>query len=285
MKLAAIVLCSMFLMTGCIQTLAVSTVGGIVEEGFEAFTGEDDLQFAEKALPGNIKLLEVMLKSAPEDKRLLRLVSEGYSSYALAFLEDSDVVRARAFYLRGKEYGERILGQDAELSKALHGSPDDLRRILSQRTKDAVPGVFWTAFGWASYINLSLTNPDAIADLPTTEVLMDFVAKTDSAYYFGGADLFLGALYGSRPAFFGGDTSVSKQHFEKALRLNHGKFLMTYVYYARSFAVQTQNESLFEELLTKVENTQLDVLPNFRLANAVAKKKAQLLLAKKAELF
>ena len=60
---------------------------------------------------------------------------------------------------------------------------------------------------------------------------------------------------------------------------------MTYVYYARSYAVQTQNEALFEELLTKVQNTSLDILPEFRLANAIAKQKAELLLARKAELF
>jgi hypothetical protein len=67
--------------------------------------------------------------------------------------------------------------------------------------------------------------------------------------------------------------------------LTGGKFLMTYVYYARSYAVQIQDEALFEELLTTVEKASLDILPEFRLANAIAKKKAQLLLSKKSDLF
>jgi hypothetical protein len=60
---------------------------------------------------------------------------------------------------------------------------------------------------------------------------------------------------------------------------------MTHVYYARTYAVQTQDEALFEELLTTVEKTPLEILPDYRLANAVAKEKAKLLLARKSDLF
>jgi hypothetical protein len=283
----AIILCCAALLfsSGCIRTIAVSTVGGIVDEGFDAFTSEDDLAFAEQALPGNLKLLDVLIKNSPDDIRLLRLASEGYASYALAFLEGKDDARARAFYLRARDYGQRILRQDARMARALDGSIDGLRAELARRDIDDVPGVFWTAFGWGGYIQLSLTDPSALADLPRAEAMMDFVARTDSAYYYAGAHLFLGTLYGSRPRMLGGDPAISRAHFEAALRINGGTFLLTYLYYARSYAVQTQNEALFEELLLKVRTTPLDVLPAFRLGNAVAKQKAEFLLARKADLF
>jgi hypothetical protein len=273
------------LFAGCMQSIAVSTVGGIIDEGFVAFTEEDDLEFAEQALPGNLKLVDVMLKSEPDNERLLRLASEGYSSYALAFLEEEKPERARSFYLRGRNYGFRMLRQDKKIAEALDGSPDDLRAALVGQDRDLVPAAFWTAFGWGGYINITLTSPDAIADLPRVEALMDFVAKHDSSFYFGGADLFLGALYGSRPKMLGGDADRSRAHFERALAINEGKFLMTHVYYARTYAVQTQDEALFEELLTTVEKTPLEILPDYRLANAVAKEKAKLLLARKSDLF
>ena len=260
-------------------------MGGIIDNGFSAFTEEDDLPLVAQALPANLKLLDVMLKSDPTNERMLRLASEGYSSYALAFLEDSDVVRAREFYLRGRDYGLRILRQDPEIARALDGSPDELRSVLARRSKDEVPAAFWTAFGWASCITLSLNDPDIIAGLPTAQVLMEFVAGTDSSFYYGGAELFLGTLYGTRPVLLGGNSERSRQYFEEALRINGGKFLMTYVYEARSYAVQTQNEQLFEELLTRVRETPLDVLPEFKLANAIAKSKAARLLARKSELF
>ncbi len=271
--------------TGCVQTIAVTTVGNIASDGFSAITEEGDLSFAEEALPGNIKLLEVMLKNNPDNERLLTLVSQGYSSYALGYLEDSLQDRARDFYKRGRDFGLRMLRQDAGMARALDGTIDDLRAALATRDKDLVPAAFWTAFGWGSYIYLSLDNMDAIGDLPRAEALMEFVAKHDSTYYFGGAHVFLGTLFGSRPRMLGGNPERAKAHFETALRLNGGKFLMTYVYYARSYAVQTQNEQLFNELLTKVESASLDILPEFRLANAIAKQKARRLLSNQSELF
>ncbi len=285
MRLILALFVPVFLFTGCIQTLAVSTVGNIAYDGFSAITEEGDLQFAEKALPGNIKLLEVMLKSEPENKHLLTLVSQGYSSYALAYLEDSLQDRARDFYMRGRDYGLRMLRQDAEVARALDGTIDDLKAVLAKRDKDLVPAAFWTAFGWGSYIYLSLDNMDAIGDLPRAEALMEFVAKHDSTYYYGGAHVFLGTLFGARPRMLGGNPERSKAHFETALRLNGGKFLMTYVYYARSYAVQTQDAALFGELLAKVDSASLDILPEFRLANAIAKQKARLLMSRQSDLF
>jgi tetratricopeptide (TPR) repeat protein len=227
----------------------------------------------------------VLLKSDPTNTRLLRLASEGYSSYALAFLEDTDKTRAREFYERGKEYAFRILRQDKDFARALDGTLEDWKSVLASRGQSDVPAIFWAAFGWGSAIYLNLTSPDAIGDLPKAEALMDFVARQDSTYYFGGADVFLGTLYGSKPRLFGGDPLKARAHFERAIRINRGNFLMTYVYYARSVAVQTQDEALFDELLTKVIQAPADALPAARLANQVAKKKAESLLSRKQEIF
>ena len=273
------------LLSGCIQQIAVSTVGGIVDDGFEGFTEEADLEFARDALPGNLKLIDVLLKSEPDNERLLRLASQGYNSYALAFLEDSDPERARAFYLRGRDHALKILRTDERIAKALSAHPDELRAVLTATPASMVPAAFWAAFGWGSYIYLSLDNTDALADLPRAEALMQFVADNDSAYYYAGADLFLGMLYGSRSKMLGGDPAKSRMHFERALRITDRKFLMAQLYYARSYATQNLDEELFDTLLAEVESASLEILPENRLANAVAKQKAALLKAKKPELF
>ena len=271
--------------SGCIRQIAISTVGGIVHDGFSSFTEESDLEFVEQAIPANLKLLEVMLKNDPENTEILSLLSEGYSSYALGLIEDKDPIRAKTFYLRGRDFGLRILRQDAALARALDGSVDDLRKTLSGLDDEHVPAVFWTAFGLGSYITLNLADPDALADLPRAEAMMDYVALRDSTFYYGGAHVFLGTLYGSRPKMLGGDIDKAKRHFEQALRINGGRFLMTHVYYARSVAVQTLDEVLFDELLASVEKAPLDDLPEARLANAIAKRKALLLRERKSELF
>lgn len=286
MRVLVVLCCAVLLaLPGCIRTIAITTVGGIVEDGFGAFTEEGDLDLVEKALPANLKLLEVMLKNEPDDTRLLLLLSEGYSSYALGFVEDTDVERARVLYKRGRDFGIRALRQNPVLDKALNGTVDDLKSALAGLDNENVPAVFWTAFGWGSYINLSLTSPDALTDLPRTELMMQFVASKDSAFYYGGAHVFLGTLYGGRPRMLGGDPERSRRHFEAAVRINGGKFLMTYVYFARSLAVQTMDEELFDKLLAMVSGSSLDVLPEFRLGNAIAKKKADLLIRRRADLF
>jgi tetratricopeptide (TPR) repeat protein len=271
--------------TGCLRAIATDTVGDVVDHGFEAITAEGDLDFAAQALPGNLKLLEVLLANQPENETILILLSQGYSSYALGFVEDTDPVRARDFYLRGARYGERALKGHGELARAFGGSLDDLTAALDAADADAVPAVFWTAFGWGGLINISLTDPDALVMLPRAEAMMRWVAQTDSSFYYAGAHLFLGALAGGRPRMLGGDPEKSRAHFETALRINGGKFLLTQVYYARSYAVQMMDEELFDRLLENVRTASPDILPEFRLANAIARKKAALLVERKSELF
>ncbi len=275
----------LLLFSGCIQHIAIGTVGSIIDDGFDALTEEQDLDFAAQALPSNLKLMEVMLKSEPDNARLLRLLAEGFNSYALGFVEDTDPARARTFYQRATDYAMRLVRQDAALGKAFDGTADELKAELTKHGRDDVPAIFWAAFGMGSYLNLALDNPDAIAMLPKVEAMMKFVADVDSGFYYAGADLFLGTLYGSRSKLLGGDPERSRQHFERALRINGGKVLLTYVYYARSYAVQTLNEPLFDQLLTTVDQTSIDVLPKFRLGNAIAKRKGKLLRAKEPDLF
>lgn len=279
LAVAAIVL------SGCIQTIATDTVGNIVDDGFVGFTEEQDLELARQALPANLKLLEVMLKNSPDNPTILRLLSQGYSSYALGFVEDQDPVRARIFYLRARDYGMRLMRRNGDLARGLDGTADDLKRALAGASADEVPGVFWTAFGWGSYIQLTLTDPDALADLPRAEAMMRFVDRMDSAYYYAGASLFLGTLYGSRSKFLGGDYDVSRAFFDRALRINRRAFLMTQVYCAKSLAVQTLDEELFDRMIAEVDSASIDLLPENRLANAIAKEKAARLKERKPELF
>lgn len=273
------------LLTGCLRAIATDTVGSIVGTGFGAITSEGDLEFAGSALPANLKLLEVMLENEPRNEEILLLLSQGYSSYALGFVEDDDPARAREFYLRGARYGERALRLHGGLGRGFDGTLDDLAAALPDAGRDDVPALFWTAFGWGGLANLSLTDPDVLAMIPRVEAVMQRVTEVDSTFYYGGAHLFLGALAGSRPRMLGGDPDRSRRHFETALRINGGRFLLTHVYYARSYAVQMMDEALFEELLGRVRAASPDILPEFRLANAIARKKADLLLARKAELF
>jgi len=273
------------ILSGCFQQIAINSIGGILDNGFEVLNEEQDLELAEKGIASNLKLLESLLKSDPDNKRFLLLATIGYSSYALGFVEDTNVERARMFYLRGKEYGLRILSRNTKFAKALDQNFEVFNTALATFSKSDVPALFWTAIAWGSHISWSLTDPAALADLPKVESMMKHVLQRDSTFFHGGAHFFLGTLYGSRSKILGGDSIASRRHFESCLNINKGKFLMTYVYYARSYAVQIQNRELFESCLTTVDSTSIDVLPEGRLSNAIAKKKAKLLRDKIDQLF
>jgi tetratricopeptide (TPR) repeat protein len=282
-----IIVCSiaMFLFGGCIQTIALRSLGGILDNGLASFNEESDLQLAHEALGSNLKLIEAMIKSDPENEQFLIFAAQGYNAYALAFCEDDSVERARIFYLRAKEYGMRVLIKNKKFKEALDSNITAFREAVNTFDKDDVPAIFWTALSWGSYINITRTDVAGLADLSKVNALIEFVAEKNPSFYYGGAYLFLGTIEGSTPKSLGGNPDKAKEYFEKCLALNGGKFLMTQLYYARTYAVATQDQPLFELLLKKVEEASPDILPEARLANIVAKKKARKLLAQESELF
>jgi len=284
MKKLALLLCAL-LLQGCIQTMAIRTMGGIMDYGLEAFNEEGDLKLAEGALGSNLKLVEALIKGDPQNTKLLLMASQGFNAYALAFAEDDSLERARMFYLRARDYGMRVLTQNPRMKEALEKDVASLQSALSTLTKDDVPAVFWTSFGWGSYINITRSDVGVVADLPKVMAMMEFVRQTDPTYYYGGPYLILGTMEGSMPQVLGGKPEKAKEYFERALSINGGKFLLTYVYYAKTYAVQMQNQELFESLLKKVEDASPDILPDARLSNAIAKKKARLLREHMNDLF
>jgi hypothetical protein len=68
-------------------TVIVRQMTDLVDDGMIAFERDDDLDLIEKAIPANIKLLEVMLANSPDDCRLITLLSRFYGSYAFGFAE------------------------------------------------------------------------------------------------------------------------------------------------------------------------------------------------------
>lgn len=254
-----------------------------MDNGFEVINEEQDLGIAEVSIASNLKLLETILKNDPENEHYLFLSLMGYSSYALGFVEDYNIERARLFYLRSKDYGMKILNRNSKFISAK--DLDEFISALESFSTEDIPIIFWTAIGWGSFISLNLTDPNSIADLPKVEAMMKYVIEKEPNYFYGGGHFFLGTLYGSRPKLLGGNSDLAKKHFDECIAINSGKFLMTYVYYARSYAVQTQNKRVFDECLTIVDTTSIDVLPQARLSNAIAKRKAVLLRNKMEELF
>ncbi|OGR84629.1 MAG: hypothetical protein A2901_08385 [Elusimicrobia bacterium RIFCSPLOWO2_01_FULL_54_10] len=251
-------------LTGCsMRLMALRTTADLLETGVTAVYEETDVRYAREAMTSHLKLLEALLKNDPKNPKLLFSLTQGFGGYAFLFIEDENPERARYFYLKGRDYG---------------------RRLLAIKPEDA-PALFWTAYCWAGWAALSLTNPDAIADLPKVEAMVRQAEQLNPGYFYSGADQLLGAYYASRPKMFGGDLAKSKSHFENAVKKTDGKFLMAQVLYAKYHAVAAQDRKHFESLLDGVITAPADVLPEQGLPNQVAREKAKRLLGKIDELF
>jgi hypothetical protein len=226
-----------------------------------------------------------MIKGDPENEHLLLLTSQAIAGYALGFAEDEEPERAKSLYLRAKEYGLRVLRNDETFAANEEGNLDRFTESANNLDRDYLGALFWTAFAWAGWINLSLDNPQALIELPKVQVLMQRVYDMDETYFHGSPHLFFGSVWGTKPRMMGGDPDKAKEHFEKNLQITEGKFLMTYVYYAKYYAAKTLDEDLFDEFIVKIENTQADVLPGYQFLNMIAKKKAKYLKELRDEWF
>jgi hypothetical protein len=267
------------------RTIALRETAALVRQGAPALYEEPDTQFARESLGSNLKLLEVLLRDEPENRDLLSLAAEGFGGYAFLFLEDSQPERAKGFYLRGRDYGLRLAARNTALAKLAEQDLDSARAALQKAGPADAPGLFWAAFGWAGYINLSKDSPSALAELPKAVALMERARQLAPDYHFAGADLFFGIYYASRPAILGGDLKKAQAAFQEARRRTGGKYLMTYVLEAKYFAVGSQDQEAFKSLLQKVNESPAGQLPNALLTDQVAKEKANQLLEKMNDLF
>jgi len=285
---------------GCsMRQLAVDQTASILRDALPAFEKEWDYELVEDAFPGTIKIMEGFLQSGPANPDLLLLTAQAYTSYAMVVLEDrweraeedseeADHIarRAREMYLRGHRLGLRLLelrhpGLRADLAK----DNETLERRLAACGPEDVPGLFWAGMPLAGAVNVSRNDVTMIAFMPKAKALVRRAVELDEVYYHAGSHMVLGSLYGSMGPSLGGDPAKAKKHLERALELTKRRFLLVQVMYAKTLAVQLQDRGLFDELLREVLDAKLEILPQQKLANVAAKRRARRLLQRADELF
>ncbi len=279
-------LCLLFLLSACFpnKKLTVGTTATLLEEVAKASSKQSDLRILREGMPAYLMLIDGMIQAWPDNKQLLIAGAQSYSSFASLFVEDQDKDYANVLYARGKQYALSSLERTG-FKDPLQRPFDDFNRGLKRLRKKDVPILFWTATCWANWIRLNLDSMEALSELPRVEAMMRRVLELDEGFHYGGAHLFMGIWYASRPKIAGGDLKKAQAHFLKALDLGQGKFLMADVYYASFYARKSEDKELFVATLQKVLETPADTLPDLVLVNTVAKKQAKELLSHVEEYF
>lgn len=281
--LACAVLLSLFGCSG--SKLVARGAGPLIEHGVMAMNRETDIELARASLPAQLKMIEALLLADPDNGAYRVQAAMGFHGYALGFVEADDPARALALYERAREHAFLALEKDAGLKRAeLLGDLTGLDAALARLGADAVPALFWAASAWAKWIELQLDEPARLDELPRVERMMRRVLQLDETYYHGGAHVFFGVYYGGRAPMFGGDFARAETHFARAKALAPG-FQWVDVYRARYLLRQRGEREAFHAALTGVRAAPAAADPELNLANALARKQAEALLAQEEELF
>ena len=284
--------------SGCsVKRVAVNKIGNALAGSGTTFASDDDPELVKAAVPFSLKLMESVLNENPRHEGLLLAACSGFTEYAYAFvqeeadeMEDKDLAvaeemrgRARRLYLRARNYGLRGLEvRHKGFEKALRADPKQAVRVTT--VKD-VPLLYWTALSWAGAVSLSKDNPELIAQLPIAAAMMDRALALDEAFDYGAIHTFLITYEMGRPGGTGDPAERSRQHFERALALSKGLQAGPMVSYAEAVSVQKQDLKQFQTLLDQALTIDLDVKPEWRLANLVMQRRAKWLQSRTDQLF
>ncbi len=280
------------------QKMAISTTSKILLKAKASTQQEPDVELARAAIPGAIKTVEGFHLADPTNKILIGMLAEGYCGYANGFIqdewevakmegryEDAEKLRGRAsgLFLRCMNYGLKLLPK--KWSEAISGDFDTVKGLVAKAGKGKLKGMFWTAFGLGSAINMNRDDIEMIAHLPKAKAMLHRVIELDPDYQFGMPYIALGMMNSAQGKAMGGNPELAKEYFEKARAVTDGRFLMVNVMQARTYAVINQDQKLFRKLLIDTLTTNPAVMPEQRLANELAHHKARRYLSQEKDWF
>jgi hypothetical protein len=278
---------------GCSLSKTASDITSqIFKVGAPYFERESDPYVAEQAGLAMLKTMEIFWVHNRRNRNYTILLAKNYANYAFGIIETNmvkyqetdpdkyDVLaeRAKLFYERGKWYGMRILKKNKKLRMTVDKDMQGFQKVMAKFKKGDMDAVFWTAFSWGSLINLKKDDPMAITELGYVEAMMSRVVEVNPTFFYGSPYLFYGVYYASRPTLLGGNPDKAKEYFDQATQVTKGRFLMAKTLKAQFYAVQIQDRALFQQLLGEVQATDANILPDQRLGNVMAKKRAGYLM-------
>ena len=284
------------LATGCSPSrMAVRQAIDMSIRSLPVYDRETDVDFGELAVAGQIKLLEGLLESRPNDPELLLALTRAYSRYAYGFVqlkiecaayagsreaEQRWTAQAVDFYARARAYGRRLLEQaHPDLRGALAIDSSALTFELDRFTADEASALFWTVFAWGNELAHQPITPQSLIALGKTAQMMRRVVELDESVTWGSAHLYLGSYYSRLPAFLGGDRDRGEAHLGRAQRVDAGHYLPGSLLQAEVRWRASADTTGYIQALRQIVEAKASPLPEQNLDNAVARRQAGIRLA------
>ena len=253
-----------------------------------------DYELVGKSFPASIIQLEGLLRVVPDNETIGMSLIAAYIGYGTGWIEDrvevadfeddweeADHLRRRALvmYNRAWDLSKHFLrNRDSGFDAALKGGVDSLdswcRAVLTEKSDAAI--LLWSGASLGARINMGMEDMDTVADLPLAKVLLGYSVEVDPDFMFMIGQMTMATLAASE---FPPDMDRAKVLFDDVLEKTERRNLMVQLSMARYYAVNVGDHKLYRALLEEVIDAG-DVLPEARLSNTMARRKAHRYLDK-----
>jgi len=262
-------------MAGC-ASLVTSATSGLTESLGDSIMNNQDLDMVRDGAPSFLLLMDGLIAQNPKSVSLLLQSSQLNSAYAAAFVTDPE--RARLLQQKALDHALQAVCVSIRNGCNLRTRPfDDFQSWLADRRVKEVPTLYQLASSWAGWIQANSDDFGAIAELARVKALTERIAALDDTYDYGGPELYLGVFETLLPPGMGGRPELGREHFERAIEISHGKYLLAKVMLAEQYARLVFDKELHDRLLEEVIAAD-PVVPGLTLINTVAQQRAKILL-------
>jgi hypothetical protein len=281
--------------TGCIKQILIDGQISGTREASAAIDTLTDYEVARAVAFNGVGQFEGLHYLRPNNEDALYMLAKGWTSATFAFIEDDmeeaedkeglespqfiyQRSRTIAGYDRGLRYAIELLEHYHPGFEAARKNDETIRAYVAQfndKERDA-PALFWAGYAWIGKTNAAKDDAAIVADLFVGVALMERSVALDEQFMNGSGHTILGA-YHARTGM--AELDEAKKHFDRALAIHGGKLLLTNVQYAVKYHCLKGDKETYEKLLRDVLDAE-DPLPDQRLANVMAKRRARRYLSK-----
>lgn len=281
----ALPLLTLLVLSGCLDRMILDGTLSSTRQAARAFDTLSDLEVAKEGAGSSLVQIEGMQALAPDNEDALFLLTQSWTGYASAFIEDSweqavdreddegetwHAGRAKAAYDRAVRFGSQLLEQKHPGFAAAQKNSETMKAWLAGFDKRDAESLLWVGLAWLSRGGVAGDQPEVVAELFVGVALLERSVELDESLAYATGLAALGAYHARSPD---AELAQARQLFERALTLTQRKALTVQLMYAQSWACQAHDAAAYKALLEEVLNAG-DVLPEQRLENTVARRKA-----------
>lgn len=241
-----------------------------------AILNENDPGTVRDGMPAYLLLIDGLIQGDPQNADTLLAGAKLYGAYTGGFVDEAG--RGKRLAQRAYDYARRATCvRRKSLCEALDRPFESFATALGGVGDGDIELLFGLGSAWASRIQQSGDDWDAVADIPKVQAIFEHVIALEPDYEEGAPYMVLGVLNSLRPASLGGKPERGRDNFERAILLSGGRNLMAKTLYAQYYARLVFDKELHDRLLGEV----LDAAPEaskLTLVNTLAQQRARTLL-------